>query len=498
VQKDPIPCKIQGAGYRQQAGTLLMARTAWSVARGAIGLGAAIIAFAAVLVAPAAAQRREVPPSREAVIYSFAPIVKRTAPAVVNVFVRGRVQVQSPFNDPFFRQFFGERFGMPAERAQASLGSGVIVSPDGIVVTNTHVIKIGGRAEIRLVLADKREFDAKVIMQDEKTDIAVLKIEGGEGNFPYLQFENSDELEVGDQVLAIGNPFGVGQTVTSGIVSGLSRTEVTKSDTQVFIQTDAAINPGNSGGALVDMAGRLIGINTAIFSRSGGSHGIGFAIPSNLVRVYVEGAVTGRKIERPWLGARLEAVNRDIADALHLKRATGAVVMRVHAASPAAAAHLEPGDVITAVDGQEVSDPRAVQYRLTTRGVGNRARLDILRKGKPVTAEVALVAAPEPGTQDIRNLAGPHPLDGARVINLTPPLADDLGLDQTNGVVIVSVRSGSTAERFNFRPGDVIAKVGDAQIDSFETLTPLLSKRRRFWDITVNRAGQMFKLQTPG
>jgi S1-C subfamily serine protease len=195
---------------------------------------------------------------------------------------------------------------------------------------------------------------------------------------------------------------------------------------------------------------------------------------------------------------RLEAVNRDIADALHLKRATGAVVMRVHAASPAAAAHLEPGDVITAVDGQEVSDPRAVQYRLTTRGVGNRARLDILRKGKPVTAEVALVAAPEPGTQDIRNLAGPHPLDGARVINLTPPLADDLGLDQTDGVVIVSVRSGSTAERFNFRPGDVIAKVGDAQIDSFETLTPLLSKRRRFWDITVNRAGQMFKLQTPG
>jgi len=461
---------------------------------------AAAFALAWLICAPpAVAQRREVPPSREAVLYSFAPIVKRTAPAVVNVYVRGRVQAtQSPFNDPFFRRFFGGQFGMPAERAQSSLGSGVIVSRDGTVVTNTHVIKIGGKAEIRLVLADKREFDAKVILQDEKTDIAVLKIEGGDGNFPYLQFENSDELEVGDQVLAIGNPFGVGQTVTSGIVSGLSRTEVTKSDSQVFIQTDAAINPGNSGGALVDMAGRLVGINTAIFSRSGGSHGIGFAIPSNLVRIYVDSALAGRKVERPWLGARLQAVNRDIADALHLERATGAAVMHVHASSPAAAARLEPGDVIVSVDGQEVSDPRTVQYRLTTKGVGNRARLEVIRKGKPIVLEVALAAAPQPTTTDIRNLAGPHPLDGARVVNLYPPLADDLAIDQTDGVVIVSVRSGSTAERFNFRPGDVIVKVGEVQIDSFETLSPLLTRRRNFWDITVNRAGQLFKLQTSG
>lgn len=476
-----------------------MTSIAWSAVSRAFLLLAVILALGVIAnPEPASAQLREVPPSREAVRYSFAPIVKRSAPAVVNVYVRGRVQVQSPFNDPFFRRFFGEQFGMPAERAQSSLGSGVIVSPDGTVVTNTHVIKIGGQAEIRLVLADKREFDAKVILQDEKTDIAVLKIQGGDGNFPYLQFENSDELEVGDQVLAIGNPFGVGQTVTSGIVSGLSRTEVTKSDAQVFIQTDAAINPGNSGGALVDMAGRLVGINTAIFSRSGGSHGIGFAIPSNLVRIYVDSALAGRKVERPWLGARLQAVNRDIADALKLERATGAVVMRVHAASPAAAARLEAGDVIVAVDGQEVSDPRTVQYRLTTRGVGNRARLDVIRKGKPIVLEVAVTAAPQPTMSDIRNLAGAHPLDGARVVNLYPPLADDLGLDQTDGVVIVSVRSGSTAERFNFRSGDVIVKVGDAQIDSYETLAPLLSKRRRFWDITVNRAGQLFKLQTSG
>ena len=462
-------------------------------------LAAVLVAlFATAGSCPATAQQREVPPSREAVRYSFAPIVKRTAPAVVNVFVRGRVKVQSQFDDPFFRQFFGERFGMPAERTQSSLGSGVIVAPDGIVVTNTHVIKIGGQAEIRVVLADKREFDAKVILQDEKTDIAVLRIEGGDGKLPFLEFENSDELEVGDQVLAIGNPFGVGQTVTSGIVSALARTEVTKSDTQVFIQTDAAINPGNSGGGLVDMAGRLVGINTAIYTRSGGSQGIGFAIPSNLVRVYVDSAVSGRKVERPWLGARLEAVSRDIADALKLERTTGAAVMRVHAASPAAEARLEPGDVIVAVDGQEVADPRAVQYRLTTRGVGKRARLDVIRLGRRMVIEVALAPAPTPTMGDVRNLAGQHPLDGARVVNLYPPLADELGLDETDGVVVVNVRSGSIAERLGFRSGDVIATVGDKAIDSYETLEPQLKTRQRVWRMSIKRGGKLLQLQVPG
>ena len=210
---------------------------------------------------------------------------------------------------------------------QNSLGSGVIVTADGIVVTNTHVVKVGGAAEIRIALADRREFDAKVIQQDEKTDIAVLRIEGGDGRFPFLEFEDSDTIEVGDQVLAIGNPFGVGQTVTSGIISALARTEIGRSDAQVFIQTDAAINPGNSGGALVDMAGRVVGINTAIFSRSGGSHGIGFAIPSNLVKLFVDSAVTGRKLERPWLGAKLDAVTREMAEALGLPRVAGALVI---------------------------------------------------------------------------------------------------------------------------------------------------------------------------
>lgn len=457
------------------------------------------VAAALTDIPPAAAQRREVPPSRDIARYSFSSIVKRAAPAVVNIFVSGRVVVQSPFaNDPFFSQFFGEQFGMPRERTQNALGSGVIVSPEGIIVTNTHVIKVGGKAEIRVVLADKREYDAKVLLQDEKTDIAVLRIQGGQGNFPTLELENSDSIEVGDQVLAIGNPFGVGQTVTSGIVSALARSEIGKSDTQVFIQTDAAINPGNSGGALVDMAGRVVGINSAIYSRSGGSHGIGFAIPSNLVAIYIESAKTGRKVEQPWLGARLETVTRDIADALKLERATGAAVMRVHPASPSAAARLEPGDVIVAVDGTETADARAVLYRLTTIGIGRNARLDVIRKGSRQVVEVALRPAPTPTQNDIRNLAGKHPLDGARVVNLYPPLADQLGLDATEGVVIVEVRSGSLAERLGFRAGDVIATVDGTIVSSVETLEPLLKDRHRLWKMSVNRGGRLLQLQVPG
>ncbi len=464
---------------------------------GTPGFWVAAVALSITMVAPATAQRREPPTSREALQLSYAPIVKRAAPAVVNVYVRGRVQVQSPFDDPFFRRFFGERFGMPQERLQSSLGSGVIVSADGVIVTNTHVIKTGGTAEIRVVLADKREFEAKVVQQDEKTDIALLRIQGGDGKFAFLEFEDSDRAEVGDVVLAIGNPFGVGQTVTQGIISALARSEIGNSDAQVFIQTDAAINPGNSGGALVDMAGRLIGINTAIYSRSGGSHGIGFAIPSNLVRLYVDGLVTGKKVERPWLGARLDTVTRDIAEGLGLARQTGAVVTRVHAASPAAAARLEPGDVIVTVDGHEVADPRGVQYRLTTRGVGNRSALEVMRKGKRVMLDVALEPAPKPGKDDVRNLTGQHPFDGTRVANMLPALADELGIDADGGVVVVQVRSGSIAARLGFQPGDIVVSVGNTEIETVVQLDDVLKVKPRLWTVAVRRGGNVLKLQVP-
>ena len=447
-----------------------------------------------------AQQRKEPPPSRAAAQYSFAPIVKMAAPAVVNVYVRARVQTfVSPFaDDPFFRRFFGDNFGRPADRVQNSLGSGVIVSPDGVVVTNTHVIKVGGAAEIKVALADRREFDAKVVLQDEKSDLAVLRIEGGDGRFPHLEFEDSDSLEVGDLVLAIGNPFGVGQTVTSGIVSALARSEIGRSDTQVFIQTDAAINPGNSGGALIDMAGRVVGINTAIFSRSGGSHGVGFAIPSNMVKLIVDSAVSGRKLERPWLGAKLEPLTREMAEALGLDRVAGALVARVYDKGPGAEAGLQAGDVIVSVDGYAASDARSVLYRLTTHGVGKRSRLEVMRKGRRLTVEVALRVAPELGKDDVRNLSGTHPFEGARVANIVPGAGEALGLDQDDGVVVLSVRAGSTAARIGFRTGDVIVQVGTEKIDTISGLEAQLKERRRVWQLVVKRGSQLMQLQLPG
>ena len=430
-----------------------------------LGLAALIAAglFLAPLsnTAPALAQQKAPPPSREAAQYSYAPIVRKAAPAVVNVYVRSRVQTfNSPFmDDPIFRRLFGDQFGQPSERVMSSLGSGVIVAAEGVIVTNNHVVKARGETEIRVALADKREFDAKVIAQDEKSDIAVLKIEGGDGTFPFLEFEDSDGLEVGDLVLAIGNPFGVGQTVTSGIVSALARSEMGASEAQVFIQTDAAINPGNSGGALVDMSGRLVGINTLIFSKTGGSVGIGFAIPSNLVKIHAESALSGRKVERPWLGAKLEPVTREIADGLSLSRVAGAVVTRVSAKGPASEIGLEPGDVIIRVDGVEVSDPRALFYRLTTKGVGQKVTLSLIRKGKPVDLALPLIGPPKAGKDDVRNLSGNHPLDGARVSNIVPQVADEMGIDEADGVVILSVRNGSVAQSLGFKTGDIVVEV---------------------------------------
>jgi Do/DeqQ family serine protease len=462
----------------------------------------AVLSLVTALVAwqPAEAQRREPPASREQVQYSFAPIVRRTAPAVVNVYVSSKVRTfSSPFaGDPLFERLFGESLGMPQERIQRSLGSGVVVSPEGVVVTNAHVVKARGETEIRVALADKREFDAKILLQDEKSDIAVLKIDGNGTRFEHLEFEDSDSLEVGDLVLAIGNPFGVGQTVTSGIVSALARSEIARSEASVFIQTDAAINPGNSGGALVDVAGKVVGINTMIYTRSGGSVGIGFAIPSNLVKLYVDSAVAGRKVERPWIGARLESMTREVAEGLGIERIAGAVVARVDARGPAAKAGLEAGDVVTRVDGFEVVDARSALYRMTTRGVGKTTELSVIKRGKPVVLKLALQAAPPPGPDDVRNLSGRHPFDGARVANLLPGVADELGIDATEGVAILSVRAGSISGRLQFQPGDVIVSVQDQKIDHVRDLESVLDTRQRLWVIGIRRGGQLLSLQVPG
>src|SRR5471032_1760157 len=347
-----------------------------------------LAAIALAGIAAASAQERRIPTAAELRL-SYAPLVQRVAPAVVNVYAAKTVQARQPlFDDPIFRQFFGMPGG-GGPQVQRSLGSGVIVDGSGLIVTNVHVIE--GADEVKVSLADKREFEATVVLKDKRNDLAVLRLKDAHEQFPSLEFANSDALEVGDVVLAIGNPFGVGQTVTHGIVSALARTQVGITDYQFFIQTDAAINPGNSGGALVDLSGRLVGINTAIFSRSGGSQGMGFAIHANMVQVVVASAKTGgNAVKRPWLGAKLQAVTPEIADSMGLKRPAGALIASVVAGSPAASAGLKPGDVIVSVDGQAVDDTNAFDYRFATKPLGGAAKLGAWRAGRELTASVAL------------------------------------------------------------------------------------------------------------
>src|SRR5215211_2578769 len=334
-----------------------------------------LVSFVGAIGSDAVAQERRVPASPNEVRLSYAPIVQRVATAVVNVYAGRQVTNRTPLlEDPIFRRFFGMPGmpGAPGGQMQQSLGSGVLVDAGGLVVTNNHVIE--GASEVKVSLADKREFEAEIVLKDSRTDLAVLRLKSERERFPALEMGNSDELQVGDVVLAIGNPFGVGQTVTHGIVSALARTQVGISDYQFFIQTDAAINPGNSGGALVDIGGRLVGINTAIFSRSGGSHGIGFAIPSSMVRTVVESAKGGsRTVRRPWLGARLQNVAPDIADSMGLERPTGALVASTYDKSPAEEAGLKRGDLILAVDGQDVDTPESFGYRFSLKGVAGQA-----------------------------------------------------------------------------------------------------------------------------
>ena len=380
---------------------------------------------------------------------------------------------------------------------QRALGSGVIVDASGLIMTNNHVIE--GASEVKVALADKREFEAEVLLKDARTDLAVLRVKDGREKFTAIDLGNSDELQVGDVVLALGNPFGVGQTVTHGIVSALARTQVGITDYQFFIQTDAAINPGNSGGALVDLAGRLVGLNTAIFSRSGGSQGIGFAIPVNMVKVVIASAKSGgTTVKRPWLGAKLQAVTPDIAESLGLKRPAGALVATVTEKSPAARAGLKTGDLIVAVDGQAVDDPNAFDYRFATKSLGGQAQLGILRGGKEAHVAVALETAPETPRDEIV-IRARSPFMGMKVANISPALADELRLDASaEGVVVLEIASGSLAQSLGFQRGDVIASVNNEKIARTGDLDRIAKETTRRWSITVQRGGQQLSLNFSG
>jgi len=463
-------------------------------------LNCLLFAFLALSLAlPASAQTRVPPASREVVHLSFAPVVKKVAPAVVNVFSRRVVRSSggpaAPFNDPFFRRFFGDQspFGMPRERVEQSLGSGVILDAAGLIVTNRHVISAA--QEITVVLADRREFEASLVLADERADLAVLKIDTHGEPLPVLEIGDSDRLEVGDLVLAIGNPFGVGQTVTSGIVSGLART-IGISDFRSFIQTDAAINPGNSGGALVDLDGRLVGVNTAIFSQSGGSVGIGFAIPTSLVRSTLQAAASGGKIVRPWLGASCQSVTTDIAQSLGLPHPEGVLVNDVATGSPAAQAGVRVGDVILAVEGHDIDDPEGLRFRLATLPVNASVRLALWRGGARSEVVATIAAPPEQPPRQLTTLTGRHPLSGAAIANLNPAFADELGLDPTQrGVVVSALRSGSVAERLGLEPGDMLVSINKRPIESVAQLQQLLSTMPAPWVVSIKRGDKL--LTTP-
>jgi Do/DeqQ family serine protease len=445
-------------------------------------------------------QERRVPSSANELRLSYAPVVRRAAPAVVNVYAAKMAAVRNPlFDDPIFRRFFGTPGapGGPGDQVQRSLGSGVLIDATGLVVTNNHVIE--GADQVRVSLADKREFEAEMVLKDSRSDLAVLRIKAQNERFPALEFADSDALEVGDVVLAIGNPFAVGQTVTHGIVSALARTEVGITDYQFFIQTDAAINPGNSGGALVDLSGRLVGINTAIFSRSGGSQGIGFAIPANMVKVVVASARSGGSmVKRPWLGARLQAVTPEIAEGLGLKRPSGALIASVTPMSPAARAGLKTSDLIVAIDGQPVEDANAFDYRFATKAIGGSARLGVMRAGKELALNVALEAAPDTPHDELV-IASPSPFQGARVSNLSPALADSLRLDPSaQGVVIVDIANGSPAQRLGFHRGDLVLSVNNAKIAKTHDLERVAGQPSRRWSITIVRGGQQVSVELRG
>lgn len=436
----------------------------------------------------------KVPQTNAEISLGFAPLVKTAAPAVVNIYARRVVQERRTplMNDPFFEDFF-RSFSTPQPRVQNSLGSGVILSADGIVVSNYHVV--GMATDIRVVLTDRREFTARVVLGDEESDLAILQLEDADG-LPFLRLRNSDQVEVGELAMAIGNPFGVGQTVTSGIVSGLARSGAATGQARgYFIQTDAAINPGNSGGALIDVNADLIGINTSIVSRSGGSNGIGFAIPANLVAEFMHQARLGReRFERPWAGMSGQSVNSDLADSLGLTVPDGIVIAELHKASPLAKAGLTVGDVITHVDGQPVNSPAEMLFRMTVTGIGETARVTWMHDSEQRENSVAMIGAPdEPPAQEIR-LDQSTVLPDLTVARANPAIIARFGLPLTTGGVIVT-DSGALGARVGVQTGDVIRTINGTEMMTSNDVRSALTRPGRTVRVDLLRRGQRLSLQ---
>jgi Do/DeqQ family serine protease len=442
----------------------------------------------ALFAAPLSAQ--QIPQSADEVQLSFVPVVKQAAPAVVNIYARivrevRRTPLQS---DPFFERLFRDPFADPQPRVQNSLGSGVILSSGGIVVSNYHVV--GMATDIRVVLNDRREFSARVLLGDEESDLAILKIDAPDA-LPFLDLRSSDSVEVGELALAIGNPFGVGQTVSSGIVSGLARSGGSGGQGRgYFIQTDAPINPGNSGGALVDMTGRLIGVNTSILTRSGGSNGIGFAIPADLVAAFMAQAQAGEQnFDRPWAGISGQPLDADMAATLGFDRSGGIIVSGLHSASPFLEAGLAVGDVILAVGGQSVNTPSEMIYRMSVVGLGTQADVVFSRDGVEQAAQVALIAAPDSPPRDTVILPRQSLFPGLTLARLNPAVLCELNLSlEVEGVAVLD--AGPFAARAGLRIGDVILGLNGAALTHPDEVAALLVGQIRRIEMIVQRGAQ--------
>lgn len=426
---------------------------------------------------PAVAQ--DVPQSEVQMKLSFSPIVKTVAPSVVNIYAKRVVQNRqsfSPFlNDPFFNQFFGRGFGgMQKERIENSLGSGVILEQNGFVMTNAHVVDNAQEAVV--ALNDGREFDAQIVLVDKASDLAVLKIDGSGTRLPTAKLAPSETLEVGDLVLAIGNPFGVGQTVTSGIVSALARSTMNINDFNFFIQTDAAINPGNSGGPLVDMDGNVVGINTAIYSRDGGSLGIGFSVPSEMVQTVMNAARSqydpsqtnntfAGKIKRPWIGLNAQMITSDIANSLNLENTQGALVTKLHPQSPLLREGIKVGDIITHIDGRRIKDPAEMRFRLATTALNERVKMTYKREGREKIAEIRMIEAPDLPDRQKTQIKGQNIFQGIGLCVINPALQEEMSLNiPDEGVVVCGMGERNYARRF-LREGDVIVRMNGREIE---------------------------------
>jgi Do/DeqQ family serine protease len=454
--------------------------------------------------APQLQADRAIPTSQAGIQQSFAPVVRRTSPAVVNVYSSVNItRTNCPYaNDPFWaRMYCGGDVQTRNEKVDNSLGSGVIVGADGVIVTNNHVVEQG--QEFRVVLTDRREFPATLVMKDDKTDLAVLKIDTRGETLPTLAFADTRGVQVGDLVLAIGNPFGVGQSVSSGIISALARTDV--GDLSSFIQTDASINPGNSGGALVDMNGRLVGVNTLIFSRGGGSNGVGFAIPSEMVKRVVDAAVRGGTLVRPWLGAKGESIDSRKAASLGLDRPRGVLISNVYPGGPAAKAGLREGDIVFSIDGREVYDDKGMKFIAATKAEGEAVDIVVMRNGQQRSVRATLAALPGTTKAELMSVAGRNPFTGAQVAQLSPALADELGLDPfqaRDGVLVYSVPPRTIARGVGFQPGDVIREINGSSIRTSKDLEAAIKRietgAEGIWRLAIDRNGQRKELTLRG